>query len=246
MAATYDAIGRTYAARRRPDPRIAATIGTALAGSTSILNVGAGSGSYEPPCGAVIAVEPSRTMIEQRSVSAAPVVQARAEALPFADRSFDAVLGVLTIHHWRNQGAGLAECARVARSRVVLLTVDFEVCSRFWLFDYLPALYEADRYTFPRIGLIAEALGPTEITPVMIPADCLDGFLCAYWKRPNEYLDPLARASISTFSKVGDIRSGLEQLRADVNSGAWHERYRTLQGLDELDLGYRIVTAHVA
>jgi hypothetical protein len=244
MGQAYDTIGRTYTSKRQPDPRIAAPIQRALNGCVSILNVGAGSGSYEPRHAGVVAVEPSRTMIEQRPVDAAPVVQARAEALPFADRTFDAVLGVLTIHHWQDQAKGLAECARVARSRVVLLTVDFDACSRFWLFDYLPELREVDRHVFPSIELVTEALGPAEITPVMIPADCRDGFLGAYWKRPSEYLDPGVRASISTFSKVRDPGDGLGRLQTDIGSGVWARRHSALQGVDELDLGYRILTAH--
>ena len=145
MATVYDSIGRTYSGRRQSDPRIASAIESALAGSGTILNVGAGTGSYEPRSGFVVAAEPSRTMIAQRPADAAITVQARAEALPFRDNSFDAVLGVLTVHHWKDQAKGFLECARVARSRVVFLTNDFDVCAKFWLFDYLPELLQADR-----------------------------------------------------------------------------------------------------
>jgi SAM-dependent methyltransferase len=147
-------------------------------GCASILNVGAGAASYEPQSRTVVAVEPSSTMIAQRPSNAAPVVQACAEALPFRDVSSDAVLGVLTAHHWKNRAKGLSECARVARSRVVFLSIDFDVCARFWLFDYVPELLRVDRAIFPSIEQFAEALGSIEIMELPIPADCRDGFLC--------------------------------------------------------------------
>lgn len=243
MATLYDKIGRGYSGRRRSDPRIAAAIERAIGGCASILNVGAGAGSYEPNSRMVVAVEPSRTMIAQRPPGAAPVVQGCAEALPFRDGSFDAVLGVLTVHHWKDQAKGFSECARVARSRVVFLTVDFDVCARFWLFDYLPELVRIDRQIFPGIGRFAEAFGPIETIEVPIPADCSDGFLCAYWKRPRAYLDPLIRESISTFSKIGNVDSPLARLERDIDSGAWDHRYSSLQNLGVLDLGYRLVIA---
>jgi SAM-dependent methyltransferase len=243
MATLYDNIGRTYSGRRQSDPRIASAIEGAIGDCVSVLNVGAGTGSYEPSSRMVLAVEPSRTMIAQRPPGSAPVVQARAEALPFRDRSFDAVLAVLTVHHWEDQAMGFSECARVARSRVVFLTNDFDVCGRFWLFDYIPELIMADNHLFPSLELFAEVFGSIEITPVPIPADCRDGFLCAYWKRPRAYLDPLVRASISTFSKIRNIDSQLARLEKDIESGAWDERYAGLQHLNTLDLGYRLLVA---
>jgi SAM-dependent methyltransferase len=132
MTALYDSIGRTYSGRRESDPRIAAAIEAAVDGCDSILNVGAGTGSYEPASKSLIAVEPSRTMISQRRPGAAPVVQGLAESLPFRDGSFDAVLGILTVHHWIHKERGFSECRRVARSRVVFFTIDFDVCARFW------------------------------------------------------------------------------------------------------------------
>jgi SAM-dependent methyltransferase len=243
VASLYDNIGRTYSGRRRSDPRIASSIEDAVDGCASILNVGAGAGSYEPRSQRVVAVEPSRTMIAQRPPGGAPVVQACAEALPFPDRSFDAVLGVLTVHHWKDQARGFSECARVARSRVVFLTNDFEVCTRFWLFDYFPELMRVDRPIFPSMERFADAFGSIEIKTVPIPADCRDGFLCAYWKRPRAYLDPLVRESISTFSKIGNVETQLACLERDIDSGAWDQRYSGLQGVEVLDLGYRIIIA---
>ncbi|HXQ31077.1 MAG TPA: class I SAM-dependent methyltransferase [Steroidobacteraceae bacterium] len=243
MATLYDRIGRGYSSRRQTDPRIAAAIASTIDGCASILNVGAGAGSYEPPSRSVIAVEPSRTMIAQRPAGAAPVVQARAEALPFQDSSFDAVLGVLTVHHWTDQAKGFSECARVARSRVVFLTIDFNVYARYWLFDYLPELLRADRRIFPSLERFAEAFGSIEILEVPIPADCRDGFLGAHWKRPRAHLDPLVREGISTFSRIGNVDPQLARLEKDVASGAWGRRYSGLQDLDAIDLGYRLVIA---
>ncbi len=174
----YDKIGCTYSGRREADPRIAAAIALALDGCASILNVGAGSGSYEPTSKSVVALEPSLAMIAQRPQGAAPVVQGVAESLPFRDQSFDAVLGVLTVHHWKNKEKGFSECRRVARSQVVFLTTDFDVCEQFWLFDYFPELI-VDRYIFPRIEQYADFFGSVESISIPIPADCRDGFLCA-------------------------------------------------------------------
>jgi SAM-dependent methyltransferase len=246
VAILYDNIGRTYSDRRQSDPRIAAAIENAIRGCGPILNVGAGAGSYEPNSRLLVAVEPSRTMIAQRAAGSAPVVQARAEALPFGDASFDAVVGILTVHHWQGQQQGLAECARVARSRVVFLTVDFDVTARFWLFDYLPELLRIDRPIFPSLERFEQALGPIELTEVPIPADCRDGFLGAYWKRPRAYLDPAVRAGISTFSKIGDVTPGLAGLENDIDSGKWQQRYSSLQDINELDLGYRLVAARIS
>lgn len=238
----YDNIGRTYSGRREGDPRIASAIALALDGCASILNVGAGAGSYEP-ASKVVALEPSRTMIEQRPQGAAPVVQGVAESLPFRNSSFDAVLGVLTVHHWKDKEKGFSECRRVARSRVVFLTIDFDTCSRFWLFDYFPELI-VDRHIFPSIERYADSFESVELISIPIPADCRDGFLGAYWKRPRAYLDPLVRGSISTFSKIGNIDANLTRLELDIESGIWERRYSSLKDLTAVDLGYRLVIAH--
>jgi len=182
-------------------------------------------------------------MIAQRRANAAPSVQARAEALPFRDNSFDAVMGVLTVHHWKDQAKGFSECARVARSRVVFLTNDIDVCAKFWLFDYFPELLHADRHLFLSMARYKESFGTVEVDVVPIPEDCRDGFLGAYWKRPRAYLDPLVRESISTFSKIGNVAAQLARLERDIESGAWEQRYPELRRVEELDLGYRIVVA---
>ncbi len=237
----YDRIGVGYADLRRPDRRIAAAIEDALGGAASILNVGAGAGSYEPRDRRVVAVEPSLEMIRQRARDAAPAVRATASSLPFADRSFAASLAILTLHHWPDWRRGLAEMRRVSRERVVLLTWDPEDPG-FWLTrDYVPEIVAIDRRIFPTMAEMAEALGPFEVRSLPIPADCSDGFLCAYWRRPERYLDPLARRAISTFAKIGDVGPGLARLAADLESGAWEERYGALLDRESLDSGYRLV-----
>jgi SAM-dependent methyltransferase len=220
----------------------------ALGEAQWVLNVGAGSGSYEPPDRPVVAVEPSAVMLAQRAGGAAPAVRARAEALPFPDRSFDAVMGVLTLHHWSDRAGGLAECARVARQRVVLLTWDPEA-NAFWLLqEYLPAIAAVDRELFPPMSAYAEAFGPgarVEVEALPVPRDCVDGFLGAYWARPAAYLDPAVRAGISAFAYPG-AEAGLERLAADLASGAWHSRHGDRLEADDLDVGYRLVVARLS
>lgn len=247
MHAIYDTIGQGYAQQRRPDPRIAAELTAALGNARSVLNVGAGAGSYEPRDRHVVAVEPSAVMLAQRPLGAAPAVRARAEALPFSGQTFDAVMAVLTVHHWTDRARGLAECARVARRRVVLLTWD-PAADAFWLLrEYLPAFAEADRTQFPAMAEYVAAFGPgarVDFAAVAVPRDCADGFLGAYWARPAAYLDPAVRAGISLFALPG-AEAGLERLRSDLASGAWDARHGHLLGMDAFDLGYRLVVAEL-
>ena len=243
MTELYDRIGIGYGGFRRPDPRIAAHVHHALAGARSVVNVGAGAGSYEPADRAVVAVEPSSAMIAQRPAGAAPAVRATAQALPFRAAAFDAALAILTLHHWPDWRAGAAELARVARERVVILTWDPET-EGFWLTrDYFPEILAQDLPIFPTMGELARALGGGEIVPVPVPWDCSDGFLGAYWRRPQAYLDAGARGAISAFAKIGGVEAGLARLRDDLASGAWARRNADLLERGELDLGYRLVVA---
>ena len=242
MAETYDTIGVDYAQHRHADRRIARAIAGALDGADRIVNVGAGAGSYEPADRCVVAVEPAITMIRQRPEGAGPAIRARAEALPFRDRSFDAALAVLTIHHWSDWRAGLREMLRVSRDRVVLLTWDPE-SGGFWLTDdYLPDLLVADSRHFPTMAALREALGAIQVDRVPIPWDCTDGFMGAYWRRPHAYLDPQVRGSISALAG-GDVSVGLERLAADLDTGAWQRKHGRLLEQDEADIGYRLVVA---
>ncbi len=241
MTARYDRIGRTYATTRQPDPRIAARIDVALGSARTVVNVGAGTGSYEPfPARKVVAVEPSAVMIAQRPPGSAPVVQATAEALPFPDGAFDAALAVLTIHHWSDVEAGVAELHRVA-GRIVVFTFDADAQRRYWLFDeYLPDVADIELQCTITPARLAELLGGAAVTAVPISRDCTDGFMCAWWRRPAAYLDPHVRAGISTLASL-DATDGLRALEADLRTGAWHERHVDLLTLDELECGYRLI-----
>lgn len=239
-AMLYDRIGRTYEATRAEDPRIAARIWEALGNARTVLNVGAGTGNYEPRDRDVLAVEPSDVMIAKRPPGSAPVVQAFAEELPFDDDSFDAAMAVLTVQHWTAREKGLREMRRVARDRVVVFGYDVTKLTDTWVVrEYLPQFPEVAANRM-RIEEAAEALGGAEIIPVPIPHDCRDGFLHAYWRRPHAYLDPAVRAGISVFSMI-DATEGLERLAADLESGEWERRHGHLLELEELDLGYRLL-----
>jgi len=245
----YDRIGGAYRATRRTDPRIAALVLRTLGDAAPVLNVGAGTGSYEPDDRRVVAVEPSRTMLAQRPPGSAPAVQGVVETLPFGGRSFDAVMGILTVHHWEEWRRGMAEVRRVARRRVVLLVSDQDVWEDFWLGrDYIPALIELDRARFVPIPDILSALGGSaRVELVPVPRDCLDGFTGAFWARPEAYLDPRVRAGMSTFGVLGPERTadGLRRLAADLSSGEWDRRYGHLREQDTIDLGYRLVVAEL-
>lgn len=242
MDARYDSIGINYSRLRLPDRRIASVIDDALGTAQTVLNVGAGTGSYEPANRSVTAVEPSLEMIRQRAPTAAKAVQASAENLPFDNKSFDASMAILTVHHWDDQEAGLREMRRVTRGPIVLLTFDPSV--RPWLTDYLPELAALDDQQFPLMSDYQRWMGPVEIKPVMIPHDCSDGFLYAYWHRPAAYLHPLVRSGSSSFWAVKDAEAGLQRLKDDLESGRWEKRYSELLSQDEYDAGYRLVVAN--
>ena len=240
MATSYDMIGINYSDLRKPDRRIEAMIAKALGPAETVLNVGAGTGSYEPTDRQVTAIEPSIEMIRQRPADAARVIQGCAEELPFNDDSFDASMAVLTIHHWSDQAKGLKEMRRVTHGPVVILTYDPSFRD-FWLLDYVPELAALDDAQMPKITEYAKWLGPVEISPVPIPHDCTDGFLSAYWRRPSAYLDPRIRAAMSSFWKIGDVSEALGRLKGDLDSGEWERRYAHLLELDSRDCGYRLV-----
>jgi len=241
MGAKYDVIGNNYATLRKPDQRIAAVIERALGPAQIILNVGAGTGSYEPAGHVLIAVEPSGQMIAKRGPMAARAIQASADALPFDDKSFDAAMAILTIHHWPDRRAGLREMRRVTRGRIVLLT--FDPAHRPWLTDYLPQLAALDQGQMPVLSDYERWLGPVQVTPVLVPHDCSDGFLYAYWRRPAAYLDPYIRSGSSSFWAIGDAEAGLQKLKRDLESGEWARRYADILALDDYDAGYRLVVA---
>jgi SAM-dependent methyltransferase len=242
--ALYDRIGVTYTATRGEDPRLAAAIHDALGDAVTVVNVGAGTGSYEPAGRKVVAIEPSEVMIAQRPPDAAPAIIATAEALPLADASVDAAMAVLTDHHWADRAQGLREMRRVARLRAVVFQHDPAVAERFWLTrDYLPTFLR--RLRGKVLADMMRPLGDVEIRPVPIPHDCRDGFLAAHWRRPHAYLDPAVRAGISVFAMLpeDEVATAVQRLRADLESGAWDRRNADILDRDELDLGFRVVVA---
>lgn len=242
----YDGIGVTYATTRRADPRIARQLRHAIGDAHSLVNVGAGAGSYEPEDVPTVAVEPSRVMIDQRPAGSAPVVQARAEQLPFAAGTFDVAMASLTVHHWSDPAAGVAELKRVSARQVVLTWDPGPVADSFWFAsEYLPEASEREQ-DLPTAGPIAEMLGPgTRTVTVEVPADCTDGFYAAFWARPEAYLDPQVRAGMSAvaLTEPALVDEGVRRLRVDLGSGAWDRRHGHLRELDSLDLGYRILVA---
>jgi SAM-dependent methyltransferase len=242
-------MGIGYSAVRRPEPRIAAGIEAALGDAASVLNVGAGTGSYEPADREVTAVEPSQTMIAQRPPGAAPVVEGVAEDLPFDDDSFDAAMAIITIHHWSDVRAGLAEMARVASRRVVVLTFDPAPIEDLWIVrDYFPRAFDYHVEVMPPIGTLAAMLPDAEIEAVPIPNGCADGFFIALWDRPELHLDPNVRRASSSLHRMpqDEIDQGIARLEADLASGRWDERNGHLRALPELDIGLRLLTAELS
>ncbi len=244
----YDDIGTTYARSRHEDARLARQIHAALGNARWVVNVGAGTGSYEPFDRRVIAVEPSPVMIAGRPGHAAPAVRATAEALPFADGSFDAGMALWTIHHWTDPRRGLRELRRVAR-RVVVIAAGPELNDLWLMRDYFPALAAPSQLPETRPDAIAATLGgATRITPLLVPRDCTDGFHEAFWARPEAYLDPAIRANMSGFRLLDSeyIEAGLERLRRDLETGAWDRRHGHLRRRPHLDAGLRIVVSDAA
>lgn len=246
----YDRTGITYSLTRQPDPRIGHVIERALSGAVSVANIGAGTGSYEPTQ-TVLAVEPSRVMIDQRHPLAAPAVQATAECLPIRTDAVDAALAVLTVHHWTDIAAGLSEMLRIARRRVVVLTWDHTVIRDFWLMrEYVPAATETDARLAVPIDALTTMLGRDRVSVVAIPVphDCVDGFGGAFWRRPHAYLDDTVRNGMSLFSLTAkpQVQEGLSRLRSDLESGAWQHHHADLLQLPELDLGYRLLITNLS
>jgi SAM-dependent methyltransferase len=241
---SYDVIGVGYAERRVADPRIEAQLWAALGDARSVLTVGAGAGSYEPPDREVVALEPSLVQLAQRPPDRAPAVRGVAGALPFPDASFDACLATLTLHHWPDWRAGIRELRRVARKRIVILTHDTSVLERVWLTrDYFPQIADYDRPRFPSLTELEAALGSATTEAVPIPSDCTDGFLFAHWRHPERYLDPAVRAASSGFLLLQpeELDAGLTRLALDLESGEWARRNAYLLDLEAIDGGYRLV-----
>lgn len=243
----YETVGIGYAVRRRPDPRIAEQLWAALGDAKTVLNVGAGSGSYEPTDRWVVAVEPSPTMRGQRPADRAPAVAATAENLPFDDGSFDAVMAVLTVHHWTDLDRGLQELRRVSRGPVVVMTFDPTALERFWLAEYAPELYTVERSRFPPLEHIGSVLGGNISTaPVPIPLDCTDGVAEAFYGRPEALLDGSVRRAQSGWSFLDATveQSAVDRLRNDLEDGTWDRRHGHLRTQQQFTGAVHLVVAN--
>jgi SAM-dependent methyltransferase len=242
----YEAGGSGYATQRRTDPRIATVVHAALGTARTVINVGAGAGSYEPAEREVTAVEPSASMRAQRPAHLTPAIDGVAEALPFNDDSFDAAMAMVTIHQWADADAGLREVRRVSRGPVVILTFDGDALDRLWLADYSPELIAAERTRYPAIDHVCQVLGgDCEVQAVPIPIDCVDGFTEAYYARPERFLDPAVRQSQSAWCFVSDADASraVARLRADLESGEWDRHYGELRSRPEFTGSLRLITA---
>lgn len=244
----YNQIGSFYSQTRREDPAIYNKIIGALGNSKTVINIGAGTGSYEPRDRTVVAVEPSEVMIKQRSFQCIPSVRAMADSLPFIDKSFDASMTVISIHHWHpNQRKGIEEMRRVARNKVLIVTYDSRVCEQMWLTtDYIPETANLDRDTLPTPEDICEWLNcNTKVETIPISRDTPDWMFGSFWAHPERVLDPIARASTSGFSRQPKkvIDRVVANISRDLESGKWDEKYGHLRELVEYDAGLRIITA---
>ncbi|NNE72462.1 MAG: class I SAM-dependent methyltransferase [Acidimicrobiales bacterium] len=243
-APVYDRIGAGYAEQRRPEPRWVTQIANALGDAGSVLNVGAGTGNYEPTDRPTVAIEPSPVMLEQR-INANPVVQGVAERLPFADGSFDVAMGTLTLHHWTDVVEGLREVRRVARRQIFMLFEPLQTLD-YWLLQYFPVAAQSEtELQAPTTDTIAGVLDVVRVEPMPVPAECSDGVAAAYWRRPERYLDPAVQRSMSLLALLDeDERArGSARLAGELESGRWRERFGHLLELTEFDAGYRLVIA---
>lgn len=242
----YERIGIGYAQTRREDPRLAERIHAALGDALTVVNVGAGAGSYEPRDRHVIAIEPSDVMAAQRPPDLAPAIRAGAGDLPLRDQSVDAAMAILSVHHWdEEQERGVREMRRVARGPVVILTYDAEVSGQMWLIaDYLPEVDDLDRRIFPSAEELRRWLGGSVcVQTIEIPDDTPDWMLGSFWAHPERVLDPVARAATSGFARLAPevVDRVTEAVQRDLDSGAWDERHGHLRELRSFDAGMRLI-----
>ena len=241
----YDDIGRSYAKTRREDPRIAAQVRAALGFGGPVVNVGAGTGNYEPLDLTVVAVDPSVRMLVQRVKRSRLVVRGAAERLPFPDRAFEVALATFTMQHWNDRRAGLRELRRVSHRQVIVCHQPTDA-NHLWMGDYFDEdVRHGTRVPESDLDLVHACLEVREVRPVLVPRDCIDGFGAAFWARPEAYLDPLVQAGISELASLseGARARWTARLAADLESGEWDRRHGPLRTMTECDLGYRLVIA---
>jgi len=245
MDTIYDHIGHNYSVTRCTDPKIAQRLYAEFQDATRIVNIGAGTGSYEPEHIELVAVEPSSKMISQRKNGSHRVEKAFAEKLPFENNSFSHAMTVLSMHHWENRARAFSEINRVATEKFVAITWDPK-STPFWLTkDYFPEIYEMDKCIFPVLEELHEHFDEVKISPLQIPSDCKDGLLAAFWKRPEAYLSSTVRQATSPFAKIKNLAEGLQKLEDDLASGAWAKNNHAILNVSSLDVGYKIVAAKV-
>lgn len=240
MPVNFNQLAEQYRKHRKPDARIAARIQFHIEGAKRVLNVGSGIGSYEPENCDIVALEPSHEMNARRKNANAVMIQGVAENLPFRDNVFDISMAILTIHHWSDIESGLKEMARVSRNRLILFTW-IGYGNDFWLEKYIPEIRGVDYKLFPSLEKLERILGNITVETIEIPHDCCDGFMCAYWRRPEAYLDPNVRKAISTFSRIPNIQGRLDRLQYEIENGEWRRKNTHLLEKESLDLGYRLV-----
>jgi SAM-dependent methyltransferase len=242
----YAKHGQGYASKRRTDPRIAAWVHRALGDAYTILNVGAGAGSYEPQDRYVLAIEPSPTMRAQRPQHLAPAIHGIAEQIPLDDQSVDASMALVTVHQWRDLDQGLRELRRVTRGPILVLTFDGDALDRYWLAEYAPELIAVERRRYPPIERIAQELGSTEVQVIPIPIDCVDGFTEAYYARPEAFLDAAVRSSQSAWSFVSEEDQAriVQALEEDLKSGSWDGKYGAWRRKPSFEGSLRLIVSH--
>jgi SAM-dependent methyltransferase len=244
----YDSHGQGYARQRRTDPRIAALVHQALGSARTLLNIGAGAGSYEPEDRYVLAIEPSASMRAQRPAHLAPAIHGVAEKLPLDDQSVDASMALVTVHQWPDLQKGLSELRRVTRDHIIVLTFDGDALDRYWLVDYVPELMGVERGRYPAIDSICKMLGgKTDVQTVPIPIDCVDGFTEAFYARPEQFLDPAVRRAQSAWGFVTqEVQERfVRQLGDDLQSGAWEKRYGNWRARPYFEGSLRLIVSHL-
>lgn len=242
----YDKGGKHYSGFRRADPRISKYIWEALGNAKTVLNIGAGAGSYEPTDRHVLAVEPSEAMRKQRPAHLPPAIRGTADSLPFDEKSIDAAMGVLTVHHWPDRAKGLLEIRRVTKGPIVIMTFDSSAPTDFWMFDYCPEMKVVEQMRYGTVASIIEALpGSHEVTPIPVPIDCTDRFQVALYARPEEFLNADVRSSQSAwkFLPQGAEDRFVQSLKSDLESGAWERKYGHLKGQPFINCQLRLVVA---
>jgi SAM-dependent methyltransferase len=242
----YNRQAQNYGQIRQEDRRIQAVIDLALGCARTVLNIGAGTGSYEPKDRYVLALEPSLTMRAQRRSGMAPAMIGTASEIPFDDDTFDASMAMLTVHHWPDLAKGLGEMARVTAGPRIVMSFDPDAHTDFWMFDYVPEMAVVERARYPAISKIVEGLGGVvEVLTLPVARDCTDRFQVALYARPEEFLIEAVRRSQSAwnFLEAGVEARFVQQLGHDLETGVWDVKYGHLRHQDTIDCQLRLIVS---